>query len=153
MSDNEQPLDTNARQPSTPPPESATMGNMFLAIEKSLAETASLTELRTERASKGGVSRGPATAASEEAHTPASEEAHTPASEEAIQSHSSELDRNDDDVISLFGGNDFDTDTDDLLQAIDESLRPAQIVNEMFSSDIGIEKRKVTISVTCAPQS
>ena len=165
MSDNEQTLDTNARQPSTPPPESATWGNMFLAIQKSLAETATLlTELRTERASKGGVSRGPATAASEEAQPPASEEdeaqppaseeAHTPASEEAIESHLSELHRNDDDVISLFGGNDFDTDTDDLLQAIDESLRPsdshgpqikervAQIVNEKFSSDIGIEKRK-----------
>ena len=65
MSDNEQPLDTNARQTSTPPLESATWGNTFLAIQKSLAETATLlTELRTERTSKGRGSRGPTTAAS-----------------------------------------------------------------------------------------
>ena len=57
-------------------------------------------------------------------------------------------------MISLFGGNDFDTNTDDVLEAIDDSLRPsdsygsqikervAKIVNEKFSCDIGIEKRK-----------
>ena len=143
------------------------MERQFLQIQKSLAETATLlTEIRTERASKTAVSHDSITPtseeaqppASEEAYTPASEEAHTPASEEANLSRSSELDmdqnKNDDDVISLFGGNDFDTDTDDLLEVIDESLRPsdsygpqikervAKIVNEKFSCDIGIEKRK-----------
>ena len=137
MSDTEQTLDTNARQ-AAPTPDSAIWGDMFLQIQKSLAETATLlTEIRTERASKTEVSHDSMTpvseeaqpSASEEAYTPASEEAHTPASEKDNPSRSSELDmdqnKDDDDVISLFGGNDFDTETDDLLEAIDESLRPS----------------------------
>ena len=129
MSDTEQTLDTNARQ-AAPTPDSAIWGDMFLQIQKSLAETATLlTEIRTERASKTEVSHDSMTPASEEAQPSASEEAYTPASEKDNPSRSSELDmdqnKDDDDVISLFGGNDFDTETDDLLEAIDESLRPS----------------------------
>ena len=104
------------------------MERQFLQIQKSLAETATLlTEIRTDALlrprfldhSITPASEEAQPPASEEAYTPASEEAHTPASEEANLSRSSELDmdqnKNDDDVISLFGGNDFDTDTDDLL--------------------------------------
>ena len=107
--------------------------------------------------------------ASEEANTPASEEANLPASEEAItqsseeasnsrvagESSDSHRDRpSEDDAISLFGGNDFEADNDSLLEAIDESLRPsdsfgppvadkvANLVNEKFTIDLGLEKRK-----------
>ena len=51
-----------------------------------------------------------------------------PASEEANPSHLSKLDmdqtKNDDAVISIFCGNDFDTDADNLLETIGKSLRP-----------------------------
>ena len=90
-------------------------------------------------------------------HT-ASEEVILPGSEEANNSRStneplqSQRD-NDDDALSLFGGNDLDVD-DSLLECIDESLRPsdslgpsvaekvAKLVNEKFSIDLGVEKRK-----------
>jgi hypothetical protein len=104
------------------------------------------------------------TSASDEAITPASEEAITPASEEAQTSVSEEthtqmpLRNSEDDALSIFGGNDFNTpieeDNDQFLESIDESLRPsdsygspisekiAKIVNDKFTSDLGITKRK-----------
>ena len=137
MSDTEQTLDTSARQAAAPR-DSAIWGDIVLTNSKKLGRNGHfIYRKRTERASKTAVSHDSITPAleeaqpptSEEAYTPASEEAHTSASEEANPSRSSELDmdenKNDDDVISLFGGNDFDTDTDDLLEAIDESLRPS----------------------------
>ena len=54
----------------------------------------------------------------------------------------------------MFGGNDFEADTDSLLEVIDESLRPsdsfgppvtdkvADLGNEKFMIDLGLEKRK-----------
>lgn len=85
---------------------------------------------------------------------------------EANISPSNEVEQNkyNDDVVSIFGGNDFDADNDDLLQAIDESLRPsdcygpqvndtvAKIVNEKFLWDIGLEKRKETIEKYKTPE-
>ena len=58
------------------------------------------------------------------------------------------------DAISLFGGNDFEADSDSSLEAIDESLRPsdsfgppvsekvAKLVNEQFTIGLSLEKRK-----------
>ena len=147
MSDSEQDITSNVL-----------WTNMFSQIQKSMAETANLlTEIRAERASNSRRSEDSPTPASEEAQPPASEEAQAPALEEANTSQHCETDieqNQNEDLISLFGGDDFDTDNDDFLQAIDESLRPsdsygpkikekvAKIVNEKFSSDIGIEKRK-----------
>ena len=125
-----------------------------------MAETANLlTEIRAERASNSGRSEGSPTPASEElAQPPASEEVRVPASGEANTSQHCETDidqSQNEDLISLFGGDYFDTDMiHDFLQSIDESLRPsdsygpkikekvAKIVSEKFSSDIGIQNEK-----------
>ncbi|CAB3979216.1 Hypothetical predicted protein [Paramuricea clavata] len=132
MSDTEQNLDAGVVAPS---PDNAMLFNMFSELQKSMVETTQfLSELRAERASKAvdseesqtPVPEEDTTPASEEANTdtPASEEVHTPASEEA-----------------------------NLLDEINESLRPSDsigppihekiaIVNDKFSSDLGLEKRK-----------
>jgi hypothetical protein len=135
--------------------------NMFSELQKSMVETTQfLTELRAESASKAvdseesqtPVPEEDTTPASEEANTdpPASEEVHTPASEEASPSEQRVVN---DDALSTLGGDDFD-DNEDLLDEIDESLRPsdsigppihekiAKIVNDKFSSDLRLEKRK-----------
>ncbi|CAB4032023.1 Pol poly, partial [Paramuricea clavata] len=119
-----------------------------------------LSELRAERASKAvdseesqtPVPEEDTTPASEEANTdtPASKEVHTPASEEASPSDQRVVN---DDTLSILGGDDFD-DNEDLLDEIVKSLRPsdsigppihqkiAKTVNNKFSSDPGLEKRK-----------
>lgn len=95
---------------------------------------------------------------SEETQQPASEEVHdTPASEEAqpMANMVSDVPRNsEDDALSIFGGNDLEEDSDRFLDLIDDSLRPsdgfgppisekiAKIINEKFTSDLGIDKRK-----------
>ena len=108
---------------------------------------------------------GAHTPAPEGAHTPAPEGANPQASEEAIRdptkdsvtpgpSRSSE-----DDAVSIFGGNEFEStseceDNDSFLESIDLSLRSSdvvgppicdkiqKIINEKFSTDLGIKKRK-----------
>jgi hypothetical protein len=158
MSETEQNLDAGAVAPS---PDNAMLVNMFSELQKSMVETTQfLSELRAERASKAvdseesqkPVPEEDTTPASEEANTdpPASEEVHTPASEEASPSEQRVVN---DDALSTRGGDDFD-DNEDLLDEIDESLRPsdsigppihekiAKIVNDKFSSDLGLEKRK-----------
>ena len=158
MSETEQNLDAGAVAPS---PDNSMLVNMFSELQKSMVETTQfLTELRAESASKAvdseesptPVPEEDTTPASEEANTdpPASEEVHTPASEEASPSEQRVVN---DDALSTLGGDDFD-DNEDLLDEIDESLRPsdsigppihekiAKIVNDKFSSDLRLEKRK-----------
>ena len=74
------------------------------------------------------------------------------------------LGRSNDDVLSLFGGNEFDPDNDELLQVIDESLRPsdsygpkikdnvAKMVNEKFTTDVGLDKRKQILEKYKTPE-
>lgn len=129
MSETEQNLDAGAVAPS---PDNAMLFNMFSELQKSMVETTQfLSELRAERASKAvdseesqtPVPEEDTTPASEEANTdpPASEEVHTPASEEASPSDQRVVN---DDALSILGGDDFD-DNEDLLDEIDESLRPS----------------------------
>ena len=115
------------------------------------------------------------TPAPEGAHTPAPEGANPQASEEAIRdptkdsvtpgpSRSSE-----DEAVSIFGGNEFEStseceDNDSVLEAIDLSLRSsdvvgppisdkiAKIINEKFSTDLGIKKRKEILEKYPVPQ-
>ncbi|CAB4018917.1 Hypothetical predicted protein, partial [Paramuricea clavata] len=150
MSDTEQNLDAGAVAPS---PDNAMLFNMFSELQKSMVETTQfLSELCAERASKTVDSEESQTPVPEEDTTAASEEANTdtPASEEASPSGQRVVN---DDTLSILGGDDFD-DNEDLLDEIDESLRPsdsigppihekiAKIVNDKFSSDLGLEKRK-----------
>ena len=154
MSETEQNLDAGAVAPS---PDNAMLFNMFSELQKSMVETTTfLSELRAERTSKAvdseelqtPVPEEDTTPASEEANTdtPALEEVHTPASEEANPSDQRVVN---DDALSILGSDDFD-DNEDLLDEIDESLRPSdsigppinEIVNDKFSSDLGLEKRK-----------
>ncbi|CAB4013809.1 Hypothetical predicted protein [Paramuricea clavata] len=136
MSDTEQNLDAGAVAPS---PDNAMLFNMFAELQKSMVETTQfLSELRAERASKAVDSEESQTPVPEEDTTPASEEAnnHTPASEEVHRVVN-------DDTLSILGGDDFE-DNEDLLDEIDESLRPsdsigppihekiAKIVNDKF---------------------
>ena len=148
------------------------------AMQKSISETHQMfTELKAEKSLQPH-----ATPASEEACTSASDEAITPASEEANPPNSEESDtpaseeahaqmplrNSEDDALSIFGGHDFDTpneeDNDHFLESIDESLRPsdsyaspisgkvAKIVNEKFSSDLGIKKRKEILEKYKTPE-
>ena len=108
--------------------------------------------------------------ASEEGNTPNSEEAGAPNSEEVLDNSASDaidMQENNDDVVSLIGGNDFDnidSNNDEFLEAIDVLLRPSdarapaiypkitQITNEKFSSHIGLEERRNIIEKSSPPQ-
>ena len=146
-------------------PTLASILSAMTAMQKSIAETQQMfTELKAQSSHATPASEEACTSASEEENTPASEEANTPASEEA-HTHVSEethtqmpLHSSTDDAISVFGGSDFDSpleeDNDQFLESIEESLRLsdsygspisekiAKIVNDKFTSDLGITKRK-----------
>ena len=138
--------------------------DMLSALQKGMAETTKLlAEMRAERPSAQYSARPDSeeseTPASEEANTPASEEANQAASEEAIMQGSEEASNprvvgEPSDSLRDRPSEDDEADNDSLLEAIDESLRPsdsfgppvsekvAKLVNEKFTIDLGLEKRK-----------
>lgn len=163
-----EPSDNIEEAPPSTPNENQTLLNILSAMQQSMSETHQMfAEFKADNSL-----RPHATPASQEAGTSASDEANTPASEEAQQMTSEEantpaseeakthvpLRNSEDDALSIFGGNDFDLpieeDNDRFLESIDESLRPsdsygspisekiAKIVNDKFSTDLGITKRK-----------
>ena len=109
------------------------------------------------------------TPASEEARPPASEEAHAHGSDEATHRSNEESvalaghhKTSEDDALSIFGGNEYDNpsdidmdeDNDNFLEAVNLAFRSsdvhgppvsdkvAKIVNEKFTTDLGVQKRK-----------
>jgi hypothetical protein len=147
-------------------------GSILSNLQKGKAETTKLLgEMRANRMSAYSSARPDSheslLTAPEGADTPAPEGADMPASEEVVPSGSEEANNSrsadeplqsqrdkDDDVLSLFADNDLDVDNDSLLESIDESSRPSdslgpsvaekvsKLVNEKFSIDLGVEKRK-----------
>ena len=119
------------------------------------------------------------TPASEEAQQPASDEASTHASDEGTNhpkkgsiSLAGPTKSSEDDAISIFGGNDYenspdldmDEDNDNFLDAVNISLRAsdftgppvsdkvATIVNEKFTTDLGVQKRKEILGKYLTPE-
>lgn len=163
-------IEENVERPSSlnEPAENATLIAVLSAMQQGMAENNKLLlQLTSSQSHVSPASQEAVTIASEEANTNASEEAQlqaseeanrsTPASEEAPQVSNRDSDgprNSEDDALSVFGGNDFEEDSDRFLDFIDESLRPAdglgppitdkiaKIINEKFTADLGIAKRK-----------